>query len=476
MKYIIVLLVFITGTHAFGQIKVTQGSNSVPFNMSKKTYYTAFSNESADYFVESRVEQFVKIHTLTVADKSGKIMTSKEVRIGAGMSNNSFDVKNLLVVGNSPYIFVENHVKATGKNTFSARAIDNSGNVSTTNIVLGSLDFLKASNSGDWYAAVAPDRKSMAVIGISAYEKSVPQQINYHIFDEQLKETSKGTFSFTGNTGRLNINQFMVSNTGTLYLVSEDYDKTYTYPIVYKYAQGAQPLIIPVMMPEPNQKNLNYTFGMNPAGDLIIGGYIQKKTTFSAGDVQAIGTYLFSSAKPSEIKTSLFEKPITNLVASEIVYNGDTFFLLGEQIKLNKQTGSTPATDVYEYSYENIMVTAYTNELTKKFEMPVSRKWKTTDFHRDLKFASGIINNKLTLIFNDEYTKHINDQAYKGVKLPIGIQITNDGLMEAPVTFVKELDLMTSSYVLCPGFFSYSNGRLVLLSSNEQTIKTSIFQ
>jgi hypothetical protein len=252
--------------------------------------------------------------------------------------------------------------------------------------------------------------------------------------------------------------------------------------MVYKYSPGGQPMIIPVMMADPDLKNLNYIASVNPAGDLVIGGDIQQKKTFSAGDPQASGAYLFTSAKPSEVKTFSFEKPVTNLTARNIVYNGDTFFLVGEQYMADKQRNTAPVLsaaamiDVFEYSHNDIMVSAFTTDFTKKFEIPISRKWTGHDFDLDLTIASGIINNKLVLVYNDQYSKYIDDKYRREVRLPIAVAITNDGLMESPVHFAKELDIKISSYTLYPQFFSAGNNKLVLLSGNVQSVKTNTFQ
>jgi len=90
--------------------------------------------------------------------------------------------------------------------------------------------------------------------------------------------------------------------------------------------------------------------------------------------------------------------------------------------------------------------------------------------------ASGVINNKLSLIYNDEYGKYIDDKSRRYKKLPVTVLITNDGLMENPVQFAEELSVKVSTYTLYPQFFSNNNGHMVLLSGNAQSIKTNIFQ
>jgi hypothetical protein len=483
MKLTILAMALLAFTTAFGQVKVTQGNNSPDFNLNKQSSFTSFSTSDADYFVIRRVENFEKINTLVVADKNGSITTSKEVRVNMGVFNNSSDVQNLLVVGKNAVVFVENHNKADGKNTLTARVVDKNGNVEPTGVTIGSIDFTKMTNPGDWYTCLTPDKKHVAVIAKTAYEKNIPEQFKYFILDDQLKETSKGNFSFAGNTKKIEVFSFLASDKGDFYLMSEEYDKSYKFPVLYKYTAGAQAMIIPVMIADPDLKNMSYTSKVNPAGDLIIAGYTQRRQTFTTGDTKSVGTWIFNSLKPNEVKTFKLETPATNLTARDIVYNGDTFYLVGEQYKAEKERNTANAlaristTEVFTYTHNDIMITGFTNDCNKKFEMALSRRWESRDFDSDLTVATGIINNKLAVVYNDQYGKYIEDKAYyRDVKLPVAVLVTNDGLMESPVHFAKDLDVKVSTYKLYPQFYSNSDGRLVLLSGNSQSVKTITFK
>lgn len=482
MKYLLLILTAFTSLHVLGQVKVSQGGNSPQFSPSKQPGFNSFSTDEADYFVVKRYENFERINTLIVSDKTGNIISSKEARVNMGLVNNTFDVKDLLVVGKTPMLFVENHNKADGKNTLSVRHIDKAGNVSASGPNIASIDFLKMSNAGEWYVSLTPDKKHVALIGKVAAEKNVPEVFKFFILDEQLKEINKGQFSFAGNPKPISISNFLASDKGDFYILSEEFDKSYKFPMLYKYSADGQTNIIPVMVADPGLKNLSYTLKVSPAGNLIIAGYLQKKSSFSMGDIKSVGTWLFNSEKPSEVKTFNFDQAITNLTARNILFNGDTFYLVGEQYKSEKQPNTATgmarlnAPDVFDYFHEDIMVTGYGTDGSKKFEMPVSRRWKTTATDPQFMIASGIINGKLALVYNDLHGKYIDDRRNKDLLLPVALLITNDGLMEAPVHFAKELDVKLSSYVLSPQFFSAAQDKLIVLSLNSQAVKTITFQ
>ncbi|WP_342644378.1 hypothetical protein [Mucilaginibacter sp. CSA2-8R] len=478
MKYFLFTLSLSASLSAFSQVKVVQGSNSPDFQTPKPIKFSSFSNGDTDYFVFKRPEN---VNTYIVADKTGNITVDKDIQVIPGVMGNSYEVQNLLVVGSTPYVFVENHVKDGGTNTMVARTIDKSGNISATGVTIGTINFTKLSAAGDWYTCLTPDKKHVAIISKAPYEKGQPQQFNYYLLDEQMKEVNKGQFAYQGVDKRISVFGFTASDKGDIYILSEEFDKTYKFPVLYKYTAGGQASIIPVMMADPGLKNLSYTYKVNPEGELVIAGYMQQKKTFTMGDVAAIGTWTFNSSKPDEVKTFNFDKPITNLTARNIVYNGDTFYLIGEQYKSEREsrivnTSLNGLVDNYSYTHEDIMVTGFNTAGNKKFDIPISRKWGVQSTDPDLMVASGVINNKLALVYNDQYGKYVEGRYYKNYKLPVSVLVTNDGLMEAPVTYAKDFNVINSGLTLNPQFFTTSNGKISVLSVGSQSVKAASFQ
>jgi hypothetical protein len=488
MKYLFLSLGLAAALSTSAQIKVTQGSNSPEFVLTKQPVFTSYATDNGSYFlICNKNKLYEKSYNLIMADKSGTIVTNNEVKINAGSFNNMNNLTSLLVVNNNPVAFVENHNKESGKNILTAGTVDQNGAINATPIIIGSLNFTKMSNPGNWYISVSPDKKHVAIVGKLPHEKNAPDQFNYILLDGNLKEQSKGQFNFAGMTKEIQVKDFLTSDKGDLYLLSEDEDKSYTFPMVYKYTPGTSGQIIPVIIADGNLRNLSYTYTINPAGDLLIAGYMQKKKTFLAGDPEAVGTWAFTSAKPSEVKTFNSDQPTANIVARNLVFNGDTYFLVGEQYKAEAERSNVAGrtgfstqmlSPTYVYNHNNIMVTGFSADNSKKFEMPLSRSWSTRSTDQDLMVASGIVNNKLTLVFNDEYDKYIEDKyhEHKGTKLPVAVAITNNGLMENPVHFAKQLDILVSTYTLLPQYFNPNNGRLVVLTSNGQSVKTVTFQ
>ncbi|MEO6977728.1 MAG: hypothetical protein ABI113_05085 [Mucilaginibacter sp.] len=483
-KYILTTIAVCAIAIAQAQVKATQGSNTQSYTAEQQPNFTSFSNNEADYFIVSRVERLEKRYTIIIADKTGNINTAADIRINPGTFNNNAEVKSVLVAGNTIAAFIQNKSKSDGKNTLTARVIDKNGILSNTDLPVGSLDFVKMGNAGDWYTTVTPDKKHIAVVGKLPHEKNMPDQFKYFLLDDNLKVTGSGQFSFAGYTKEIPVWNFLASDKGDLYIISEEFDKSYKFPVVYQAKAGsAAGNIVPVIIADPALRMLSYVSSVNPAGELVIAGYSQQKKSFSMGDVQAVGTWIFNSSKPQELKTFKFDKPITNMTARNIVYNGNTFFMVGEQYKgekdPNRSTGMAALRMEENYTYEHgdIIVTAFGDNGDKKFDLPVSRnKWVSHNVDKEFMLASGITNNKLALVFNDIYGKYIDDRDYRHYKLPVAVTINNDGLMDAPVNFAKDLDVKYSGYVLTPLFFNNNSNRLILLTTNGQNIKTVTFQ
>jgi hypothetical protein len=482
MKYYLYLITLFLSTSAFGQVKVAIGKNTPQFVAKKQPVVTTYSTPDNDYFIIEKEVSFQKINTLIAADKTGNIITSQDISVNMGVSNNTVDVVDLLVFGNKTLLFLENKTKATLKNQLLTKAVDVKGNIAAEATPIASMDFIKLSNGGRWYTSITPDKKHIAIIGINPHVKDAADVVNYYILDENLKETGKGQFSFAGYTKELSFGKFLASDKSDLYMIGSDYDKSYVYPVVYKFSVGSTPTIIPVMIADPALKNLSYVSALSKEGDLIIAGYTQKKATFSVGEVANNGTWLFNSARPAEVKTFKAETAVKNIMARNIINNGDTFYLIGEQYTSEEEKISAPtpgqlSNPNYKYMHGDINVTAFSNDGSKKFEIPISRKMNSQTFDQELMVGTGVINDKLALIYNDQYDKYFEDKyrEFSHIIVPVAVLITNDGLMETPVQFAKELDIKISTYVLLPQYTASNNGKIVVLLANSQSVKTVTF-
>lgn len=434
------------------------------------------SVDDTNYYLLKNDENFENRNMLIVSDASGNISTIKEIGISTGTFSNNATLVKILQAEKSLVGLIETRSKASGKNTLSARFIDKNAVVSDADKPLLSMDFTKLNNPGDWYYASSPDKKHIAIVGLKPYEKNQPHQFIYVLLDENLKEISKGNFSANSKHNHIGIFNFLVSDKGTMFIVSEEFDNTYKYPVIYQVIAGKNECTTtPVVIADPTLKNLSYTSAINADNDLVLAGYYQQKKTIGVGDIQAVGNWFFNSSKPQEVKTTGMKSPLENMKALNIVTNGNTLYLIGEQYKatLEKQTQQQILMRTFNYTYEhkNILVTAFDEKGAVKFEIPYGRSEIANNIDYQSAVASGILNNKLALFFNEPYEKYLANKEYEGYKLPVLVLISNDGLMDAPINFSKELVHARSGYTVYPQWYNSNKNSFSTLSGKDEQIK-----
>lgn len=477
-KYLITACFILITVSSYTQVKVSTGS-AREFSFKNQPRFTPLATTDKYYFDFRKQENASTVHTLISANNKGSIENISELRIDVGSFNNSFSIVGVYVVGNKLFAAIENPNKSAGLNSLSLRMIEN-GKIAKDEIKVGAIEFEKLTNQGNWLIAVTPDKNHLAVVGQMPRDKSEPNRYKFFFLDASLKEINKGELSFGDDTKRIVFNDFVASDKGDLYLIKNEFDKTYQYPRVYKSSVLApKGEIIDVQPEDAGLKVMTYTTAINNEGDLILAGYYKKKSSVVVGDEQAKGSWWYPLSK-GKMQMNEFEKPVTNMNAEGLVKNGDTWFLIGEQYKATREASTQQGTqyfeDNYTYKHNDVLVTAFDDAGTKKFEIPLSKNFSYRNFDADLYPGFGILNGKLAVVYNDQYGKYFPNSSYTNYKLPVLVYITNDGLMEQPVHFAKELDVTNSGYTLYPQVFNSGKAELLLLSGNGTNIKSVVFQ
>jgi hypothetical protein len=237
---------------------------------------------------------------------------------------------------------------------------------------------------------------------------------------------------------------------------------------------------MPATLPEGSAKNLSYTASVNPNGDLLVAGYYQPKAAVVIGDVQAKGSWVMNTAAPTDIKLNPFDQPVTNMEARGIVFNGNTWYLVGEQLKAEKEKQSMQQNLNFEenffYRHDNVMVTAFDGS-SKKFELTLNKSDAVRNTNQAMYPAFGVINGKLAIVYNDQLNKYVPNTS-SGYRLPVLYYINNDGLLEAPQRFDKEFNIPNYSSPLITQYFNSGiDGRLVILArdNNGSGMKAVVF-
>jgi hypothetical protein len=445
------------------------------FSFKKQPRFTSIQISTGAYFYFKPVD-YSSYPRLIAVSNSGNVEYITDLKYQTGHMGNMTDMLNVLSFNDKIIAVMENRNKETKINKLTIREIDNQGTVSTTETEVGSFPFEKMGKSGDWYTSVSPDGKHLAIIGQIPAEKDELVEFKYYFLDAGLKPISSGQFSFSETKKRVFMNAFHASDKGDFYLIKNESEKGYQFPLLYQAKVGATTgTITPITAEDPKHKLMNYMSAVHPNGDLVIAGYLKGKSAITIGDIQAIGSWIYQTSAP-KVNISLFEKPVSNATAEGIVFNGNTTYLVGEQLRAEMESRTAQqglaGEENYNYKHNDILVTAFGSDAVKKFDLNLSRNFSVRNFDQDLYPAFGVINNKLALVYNDQYGKYIPNTSYDNYKMPMLVTITNDGLMEAPVHFDKEFQTTRTTYTLYPQFFSNgSNQHLILLAGNGTSLK-----
>lgn len=426
----------------------------------KGTTHLSFASNGTSYFFTKYWEQAVIQYYLESYDASGVSLAETKLEINVGVFNNSYSIDDVIGFGSNAYALVEHMDKPSGKNSLSARIISSSGKVSETEVELMSFPFEKTMNSGFNFAAVSEDNKTLAVVGELPYVKDQSAKYKVALFNTDLKEISTSEITIPGEDTKNKSMSILVANDGTVYFVKKTTSKIGELILTaYQYSPSGSKEVKEYTMELTAPLYFDtYTCSVNQNNELIIAGTYYKRQTVTVGEKMTQGIFYFTNKGKSEkvLKSFALDQPVENLTARKILLNGNTIFLATEQFKEEKITppasaaGSAASFDYsYNYIHKNEYVIAMDTDGNKKFELNLGKDFTARDFDKQYYSAYFICNEKFTVVYNDLTKKYTEESGYNYL-MPVLVQITNDGLMQSPVTFMDKLKL-PSGFVLHPG-------------------------
>lgn len=384
----------------------------------------------------------------TSYDLNGGRLTSGKYEIPGGVFKNAFTIEQVIALGDKQYAMIENMNAETGKYNFIAREITK-GVVSSTETVLISYPFEKLLNSGGASVAVSPDKKKMASLTYYPGIKDVADKINITVYDENLVKLKEADMTYPGETKRSNFT-LVVGNDGTVYLIKNTMSKIGEIILtVYQWQQNDNTFKeYLIVLPEPLYIT-SFTYALNANSEIILSGVYYKRATVTAGEQTMSGVFYYTNKGKTEdvFKTFPLDAPVENLVTRKVLVTESTVFLVAEQYKSVEDplpAGATTRTYINTVTHKSNFVIGIGLDGTKKFQLELAKDFtsKNADHHNFS--ASFICNNKLTVVYNDDYRKYNPNGS--GGQIPVLVQITGDGLMQAPIVFKDELALGATLY------------------------------
>ena len=462
---VIYLLFAITFCQAQSTISI---SNDVNYEIRKKPVCESFVVAGKTFFFLKYYENFFYNYDMFTLDNNNKLKAFGALDIQKGTFKNTTEINSVHQLGNKIFALVENRNKEEGKNKLAIRYITEEERLAKEQKEIGSIDYTKMGDPGTWLSYTTEDKQHLALVAVSPYEKGQPLSCKYYFLDASLQVVSTGVFTIGNEKKKSYRFKLSASNKGDFYLVNEEYDRSYIFPVVYKKLATENTFTeFPVMLKEPF-KNFNYTAGISPTGSLMLAGYYQEKKNFIVGDVQVKGVWVYNSEKPTDISIQPFDKPLKNLVPRGLTFNENTMFITGEDAK-EERLPSRPGTFEENYSYkaENILITGYDLTTDTKYDLQLSRQQDAGTYGVNYSTpAFGLVKGKYCIVYNDNVAKY-KPTEYQYSKIPVSVNITKDGLMEAPENYQTQIEEILKekhiSLSIISGFNAVSNNQIVCL-------------
>jgi hypothetical protein len=99
----------------------------------------------------------------------------------------------------------------------------------------------------------------------------------------------------------------------------------------------------------------------------------------------------------------------------------------------------------------------------------MTRNFAAKNFTADLTPATGFVNSKFTILFNDELRKYVKDAST--YKVPVMNTITKEGLLEQPIHYEKEFRSTSSGFVALTVYDCINGNTISLLANNGNRLK-----
>ena len=448
--------------------------------INKTTKCSSFGLNGNSYFVLKNTEEFNEKYSLLSVSADGNNINNIPLVIDGGTLYNMNSVTGIDRVGKTAFVAIENRNKNEGKNTFIIRTLSDKGALGAEKKEIGFIPYTKMIDPGTWLYYVTNDKQHVAVVAIYPAVKGEPQLGKFYFLDNAFDVITTADLNIPATEKKKNyFFNLLASDKGDVYLVNNEYEKsTYKIPVVYsKLANQNTFTENTVLLKEP-YRVFDYTASITETGSLLLGGYTQEKRgSISFGSTSIKGVWFYNSDKPTETNIMDFDKSISNVKILALLNNGNTAFLVGEQVIEKKEprpAGYMGFDENYFYEYNDIVVTGYNVPNNTKFDIQLPRKMAGRNFLADLAPSVGIVNEKLCILYNDDLKKFV-ESSYS-YKVPVTVLINNDGLMEQPIHYAKQFNTGNTGYNVLCNFAFFKSNQFTTLSLSGKYVKGAIFK
>lgn len=471
MFSLMVILAFTVNAQNF---TYTLGTAS-KYDVYKDAEYINFTCNGLTYHISNVSVNTLSVYSMYCYDNNGGLKYHKELEFNPGVFNNNYEIMDIIPFNNKVIGLVENLNKDAGKNTLSARVIDETGVISKTGTDLIDIPFEKLMNSGFNYFSVTPNASMLGVAAQLPYEKEQPAKVKYALYDSGLKKTKEGTITLPGEDTKNKQLRLVVSDNGIFYLTKQTTEKNGAIALViYQWSAGdtkAKEYFVDVT---PSNRIVEYKSVVDINNELVLCGTWYEHKTLIVGESPVNGVFCFRNKglEAGATKISPLDKQVENLKLIDVLLNGNTIFLATEQLKVESIAGALGGSTVeytYNYKHGSIFVIALDADGAKKFQIELQKSYAASNINVMFQSAYAIISNKFTVVYNDDPKKYL--EYASGNVIPVLVRISNDGLMDAPV-FAKEGEFKNGYLYMYPAFATkLGSDKMSIMAGDQSTIK-----
>lgn len=478
---IILLCCFVINLSMAQKVKVAQGTSISTAAIKQGEAFNFMAGGDA-YLIEKHFKDAEMHFYLTCVTPNLGVNFNNYLNIPGGVFGNTYGIDDVFALGDKAYVTVEHLDKKAGMNSLTIRSLGFDGNIATEETPAMNITFEKIMNSGFNHASVSLDKNLLAIVGETPFVKEQPAKFKIAMFDKTLKKTSEAEITMPGENTKNKEMKVLVANDGTVYLIKKTTTNKGEIALTIYQCNTSNVTDVKeykIEMPAPNNVS-SYTYAMNTNNEIIVGGTYYERRTLTVGDPKAMGIFYFTNTGKSTptFKMSTLDTPAENLKARKIIVNGNTVFLTTEQYKENRETPQ-PGAPAFEYNYnyehKNEYVIGMDAAGTKKFQLQLARDLTARNFDTHLYSGYYLCNGKLTVVYNDNTKKYIPNDTYFGMQLPVLVQITNDGLMQAPVVIKDESKLESGFMLFANSGMQVSENTIIMLAGNAREMKPVSF-
>jgi hypothetical protein len=446
----------------------------------KDTKCSSYGLNGNSYFVIKNIEGFNEKYNLLTVSADGNNISNIPLVIDGGTLYNMNSISGIDRVGKTAFVAIENRNKPDGKNTFIIRTLSDKGALGAEKKEIGFIPYTKMIDPGTWLYYVTNDKQHIAVVAVYPAVKGEPQLGKFYFLDNTFNVIATADLNIPATEKKKNYAfNLLASDKGDVYLINNEYEKSsYKIPVVYRKLANEKTFTENIVLLKEPYRVFDYTAAITETGSLLLGGYTQEKRgSISFGSTSIKGVWFYNTEKPTETNIIDFDKPASNLKVLGLLNNGNTAFLVGEQIIEKKEprpVGYMGFDENYFYEYNDIVVTGYNVPNSTKFDIQLPRKMAGRNFLADLAPSFGIVNEKLCILYNDDLKKFV-ENAYS-YKVPVTVLINNDGLMEQPTHYEKQFKTGNSGYNQLCNFSYFKSNQITTLSLSGNYVKSAIFK